>query len=203
MNGAQDGASRFEAVFETIKSGDALARRAACEEVVRSWRDVPLEPLLVLKGQFGRMGLEHHEANLDEALVSVCERRPTPFLTLATDPANICWAAAVEVLSLVGGPEYLDLFISLLPLVGKKGVLELIRAIERYTGPKAAAAVGPLVLSDDEEVFIEAALALKKIGGEEAVRRLKDGLQNKKGGSENAGLLTCLLDELEFMNGDR
>src|SRR5512143_2693057 len=155
-------AGKYESLIEAIKGDDADWLHGACEQLVLSYRDVPAEPLLALKEQLHRLDMGHREAYVDEALISIAEKRPGPFRAIVNEPGNPHWGAAVEVLSMVGSLEYLDLFISLLPLSGRRGQLDLVRAIGRYTGPKVVETLSQFLKEDDESLFFEALMGLRR-----------------------------------------
>ncbi len=190
--------SRYEELVEVIKGGDAIGLQGACEQLVLSYKDVPAERLLALKEQLHRLDLEHREAYVEEALVSIAEKRPGPFRAIATDPEHPQWRQAVEVLSLVGDPQYLDLFISLLPLAERRGLLELVRAVGRFVGPKVVEALAPFLKEDDEALFFEALMAVKRSGGKEALAALKEALEVKRReASPDASVIENVIGELE------
>jgi len=195
---------RFEDLFEAIKGGDGRELRQACEKVLLGWRDVPVEPLLGLKDQFHRLELEDRESCLDEALVSIAEKRPAPFTQIVTEPAHPLWRPAVEVLSLVGDMHYLELFLSLLPLCPRKNLPFLIRGIGRYDSPKVVPALAPFLASDGEGIFFEVLLAMRRIGGVEALRCLREGcMLKRREGSEMAAVLENVVREMEGSPGDQ
>ena len=188
---------RFEDLAEMIKSGSGEQLRNSCAEAARLWKDAPVDALLSLKEQLGRLDLEEREAQLDAALVEIAEKRIDPFTTIATQPGHPLWRAAVEVLSMAGAPDSLDLFISLLPLSPKKDLKELIRAIGCYRGDKVVKAVAPYLDTDDEGEFFEAVFALKRDGGSEAVRHLKGCLaKRRQGGSEMSTVIEAVIQEI-------
>jgi hypothetical protein len=190
-------ADRFENLMEKIKGGNTRELQGACSDIARLWKEAPVSGLLSLKEQFHRLGLEEREAHLDAALIEVALRKPGPFTNVATEPGHPLWRAAVEVLSMVAAPEYLDLFISLLPLCPGKDLKELVRAIGCYDGPKVVGAVSPYLGSDDEGLFFEAVLALKRSGGAEAVGLLKECLAaRRQGGSEMTTVLEGVIEEM-------
>jgi HEAT repeat protein len=189
---------KYEALLEAIKGGDAGGLQGACEQLLLKYKDMPAEPLLALKEQLHRLDLEHREAYVEEALISIAEKRPGPFRAIATEPGHPQWRQAVEVLSMVGEPEYLDLFISLLPLTDRRGQLELVRAIGRYTGPKVVEALARFLKEDDESLFFEALMAVKMSGGRDAVAALKDALEHKRReSSPDATVIEGVIKELE------
>lgn len=195
-------AEKYEDLFETLRGGDMRELVSACDTVVRSWREVPVEPLLNLKAVFGKVGMEDREARLDEALASVAEKRPDPFTKLATEPDNPLWLPAVEVLSLTGDEEYLDLFISLLPLCPRRKLPGLVRSIGRYRVAKSSEAIAPYLYSGDDDLFFEALLAVEGDGGTDALRCLKDAFGSRqRDGSEMAGVIGRVVDRLERAGG--
>lgn len=189
---------KYEALLEMIKGGDSGVLQSACEQLVLSYRDVPAEPLLALKEQLHRLDLEHREAYVEEALISIAEKRPGPFRTIATDPGHPQWRQAVEVLSMVGEPDYLELFISLLPRVDRRGQLELVRAIGRFTGPRVVEALARFLKEEDEALFFEALMAVKRSGGREAAAALKEALDIKRReSSPDASVIERVIKEME------
>jgi HEAT repeat protein len=171
-----EGTGKFENLFEAIRSGDTRDLHVACDEVTRLWKEVPVEPLLALKTQLQKMEMEQREANLDEALISVAEKRPGPFVKIASEPEHPLWRACMDVLSMEGDASYLDLFISLLKVCPKKQLVDLIRAIGRFRDEKAVRAVSAYLSDKDEGVFFETVMALKGSGEMEALKSLKDCL---------------------------
>ncbi|MBI5694271.1 MAG: hypothetical protein HZC51_00825 [Nitrospirae bacterium] len=195
-------AEKFEDIFETMKGGDTRELATACDLVVRSWKDVPVEPLLALKALFSKVGLEDREAHIDEALASIAEKRPEPFTKIATEPESPLWLSAVEVLSLTGDEEYLDLFVSLLPLCPKRKLPGLVRSIGRYRCAKAAEAVSPYLNSSDEALFFEALLSLEDDGGPEALACLRAARDaRRREGSEMAAVLERVVEKMERAAG--
>jgi HEAT repeat protein len=193
---------RFENLFEAIRSGETKDLHFACEEVMRMWKDVPVEPLLALKTQLQKMEMEQREANLDEALISVAEKRPGPFVKIASEPEHPLWRACLDILSMLDDASYLDLFISLLPACPKKQLVDLIRAIGRFRDKKAVRAVSGYLLDSDEGVFFEAVMALKGSGEREALKSLKNCLLVKR--REDAyskNVLEEVVSEMERVSG--
>jgi len=196
------GSDRFELVMEAVTNGTVAEMRSACEELIRAWKDVPVEPLLSLKEQFHRLDLEHREAHIDEALISIAEKRPGPFTSIATEPAHPLWRPAVEVLSMAGDPGYMDLFISLLPMCPRKNLKDLVRAIGNYRDAAVVEALRPYLSSEDEGVFFEAVTAFKRNGGPGAAMYLKKCLDVKRReGSLTVSVLESVIQEME--NGRR
>jgi hypothetical protein len=190
--------AKYEALIEAIKGGDAEGLHGACEQLVLSYKDVPAEPLLALKEQLHRLDMGHREAYVEEVLISIAEKRPDPFLAIATEPGHPLWGVAVEVLSMVGAPEYLDMFIKLLPLAPRRGRLDLVRAIGRYTGPKVVDALAHYLKEEDEPLFFEALMALRADGGPEAMKALREALEVKRReASPDAVVIERVLKELE------
>ncbi len=193
-----EGVNSYDDLIETIKGGDAREFHGACERAMRVWKGVPVEGLLALKEQFHKLELEDRESHLDEALISIAEKRPGPFTEIATEPGHPLWRPSVEVLSLVGDAGYFDLFMSLLPLCPVKDLPYLIRAIGCYDGPKVVRALAPYLASDSDGVAYEALRAMKRIGGAEALRCLKEGLAKKsREGSEMTSVFEVVVRELE------
>jgi HEAT repeat protein len=189
-----------ESLLEQLKGGDTETLISACDELLRSWRAAPVEELLLLKEQFRRLNLEHREAHVEELLVSIAEKRPAPFTAIITQPDHPLWRPALEVLSLLADNQYLDLFITLLPVCPKKELPELVKAIGCYRCDKAAHALESLLDTDDDTVFMESVLALRRCGGQEAVAPLKEALYNKRReGSELASVVEAVLKEIESM----
>ena len=188
---------RFENLMEMIKGGSARELHDSCAEIARLWKHAPAEDLLSLKKQLRRLDLEERESYLDAALVDIAVKRMEPFAAIATQPGHPLWRAAVEVLSMAGAPDSLDLFISLLPLCPKKNLRDILRAIGCYSGEKVVGAVAPYLNSEEEGVFFEAVLALKKSGGPEALRYLKGSLAARRmGGSEMSTVLEAVIEEI-------
>jgi len=187
-----------EALLEQVKSGDTDTLIAACDKLLRGWRSAPVEELLLLKEQFRKLNLEHREAHVEELLVSIAEKRPGPFTTIVTQPDHPLWRPALEVLSLLEDDQYLDLFIRLLPMCPKKELPELVKAIGCYRCENAAHALESLLGSDDDAVFMESVLALRRCGGPGAAGPLRAALDNKRReGSAMASVVEAVLREIE------
>lgn len=192
---------KFDNLFETIRSGETRELHFACEEVMRQWKEVPVEPLLALKTQFQKMELEQREANLDEALISVCEKRPGPFIEIAKAPGHPLWRACVDVLSMVDNASNLELFVTLLPDCPKRQLPDLIRAIGRFRESGAVKAVARYLTDSDEGVFFETVMALKGSGEKEALESLKECLKVKS--KEGAYSKTVLEEAVREMERER
>jgi len=191
------GKDRFEELMETIRAGSARDLHDACAEVSRLWKDAPVDGLLSLKEQFRRLDLEERESILDVALIEIADRRQEPFTVIATQPDHPLWRPAVEVLSMAGVPDCLDLFIRLLPLCPKKNIKDLLRAIGCYNDRKAVEAVAPFLCAEDEGVFFEAVLTLKRSDGPKAMEYLKGCLAaRRRDGSEMATVLEAVIEEM-------
>jgi len=188
---------RFEVLMEGIAGGSSEEIRHACAEMRVRWKDAPVDALLSLKEKLRRLDMEHREAQVDELLISIAEKRPGPFTEIATEPGHPLWRASVEVLTMVGSAEYLDLFVSLLPLCRKKGLRDIVKAIGSFKGEKVVEALGPYLYSEDRDTFLEAALALKRTGGEKALYHLKGCFEAKRRGySEDASIIEDLIADM-------
>jgi len=188
---------RYEALLEALRSGSPSETLMACEELIRLWKEVPVEELLLLKNRFGKLGLDDREARLDEALVSIAEKRPAPFTEIVTVPDHPLWPEAVDVLSMLGCEDFLELFISLLPSCPEKSLVHLIRAIGCYRENKVVESLARYLRSDDEEVFMEAVLAIKRCGGPQALGILQD-VRRSRNGSDIGRILDVVIEELEM-----
>lgn len=196
----------IERLVENIRTGDTDVLVRSCAEVLRLWKSAPVEKLLSLKEQFRKLDMEHREAHLEELLVSIAEKRPGPFTAIVTEPGHPLWRPALEVLALLDGDDYLDLFVSLIPLCPDKELVGLVKAIGSYRCSKSAMALTGLLSSENDEVFLEAALALKRCGGPAVLRSLKDTLEKKRAqGSPMASIVEALIRELEsgFAPGEK
>jgi len=192
------GAERFEALMETITNGGRSEAREACDELMRLWKDAPVHALLALKEQFRKLDMESREAALDEALISIAERRPEPFTAIATDPSQPLWRQAVDVLAMLGGEAYLDLFISLLPLCPRRNLKDLAAAIGCFRGAKVAEALSPYLDTDDEALFQEVVLALKRSGAPEAVELMKARISSPGvDASDKRSFIEAVIREME------
>lgn len=188
---------RHENLMEVVKGGTAREVQDACAELAHAWKDAPVESLLALKEQFHKLDIEDREAHLDSALITIAEKRPAPFTAIATEPGHPLWRPTVEVLSLVGSSDYLDLFISLLPISPKKNITDLLKAIGCYSCNKVVSAAGPYLGSDDERVFMEAVLTIKRCGGPDAIKLLRESLADRRRkGSEMSTVLEAVLEEM-------
>ncbi len=188
----------LERHLENIRTGDTDALVESCAALLRLWRSAPVEELLSLKEQFRRLDMEHREAHVEELLVSIAEKRPGPFMVIANDPGHPLWRPTLEVLALLDGDENLELFISLIPLCSRKELVELVKAIGCYRCSTATKALTGLLYTDDEEVFLETVLALKRCGGTNALGALKNTLVKKRSeGSRMVFVLEAIIKELE------
>ena len=187
---------RFEIIAEAFRVGDMKDLPGVCDKVIRNWKDIPVEPLLELKLQLARLGLEHREAHLDEALISIAEKRPGPFSDIASNTDHPLWKPAVEIMSMCENPDFQEQLLSLLPGCPKRCLGDLIRAISR--SGSSAESVWPYLMDEDEGIFLEAVMAVREAGGPESVRRLKEAItQKKREGSPSARVLEAVLQELE------
>lgn len=190
--------ARMDESIEGIRSGPADELRSCCEDIIRLWRTAPVDELLSLKEQFRKLGMENREASLEEALISIAEKRPEPFTRVVTEPGHPLWRPALEVLSMVGNKEYLELFISLLPLCPKKDLCDLVRAIGCFDCARAVEALKGLLDSQEEPVALEAVLALKRCGAgnvaEEAREALRESLSK---GTPMASVVEAVLKDME------
>jgi hypothetical protein len=186
----------FEGIAEAFRAGDMRELPGVCDMVIRRWKDIPLEPLIELKVQLARLGLEHREAHLDEALISIAEKRPGPFSDIASNPDHPLWKPAIEIMSMCENSYFKEQLSSLLPVCPKRCLGDLIRAISRCGN--GAESVWPFLMDEDEGVFLEAVMAVREAGGPESVRRLKEAMaQKKREGSPSARVLEAVLQELE------
>jgi hypothetical protein len=185
-------------LIEAIRTGDNKTVSRAITELLRNWKDAPLDDLFSLKEQFDRLGLENREAMLDEALTTISERMPEPFFEAARNYSNPHWKTAVEVLSLGGRPGSLGLFLSMLPGCPRKALPALIRAIARFRYAAAVTELKRFLTDPDEDIFYEALMALQTIASAEAVDCIREcALQ---GGAE-AGRATAARTVLRMMEG--
>lgn len=186
-------ARKFENFAEAFRTGDAPGIQAACEGIMRAWKDVDVAPLLALKDQLSKMGLEQRAAHLEEALISVAEKRPEPFLRLAEEPDGPLWRAAVEVLSRSGEPALFDMLVKQAAR-RKKSLQDAIVALGRYGG-RAAGVLSGFLEDEDDEIFHEAVVALKETGSE-GLDRLREALERLRAeGSERAAVIEAALAE--------
>ncbi len=187
---------RFKNIAEAFRVGDMKDLPGVCDKIIRNWKDIPLEPLIELKQQLARLGLEHREAHLDEALISIAEKRPGPFSEIASDTDHPLWKPVVEIMSMCENRDFQEQLLSLLPGCPKRCLEDLIRAISRCGN--SAESVWPYLMDEDEGVFLEAVMAVRGAGGPESVRRLKEAMERKKReGSPSARVLEAVLQELE------
>lgn len=190
--------SRIEDIIEGIRAGSAEELNACCDELRRMWRSAPVDELLSLKEQFRKLGMEHREAFLEEALISIAEKRPEPFVTIATDPGHPLWRPALEVLSMLDNPAYLDLFISLIPLCPEKDMYELVQAISRPGTGKSVEALSGMLATADEPLAMDIVLALKRCGGGEMAEAVKNALRKKlTKGSNMQSVIEAVLTDME------
>jgi len=188
--------ARFEHIAEAFRVGDMKDLPGVCDKVIRNWKDIPLDPLIELKMQLSRLGLEHREAHLDEALISIAEKRPGPFSDIASNTDHPLWKPVVEIMSMCENRNFQEQLLALLPGCPKRCLEDLIRAISR--SGSSAESVWPYLMDEDEGVFLEAVMAVRGAGGPESVRRLKEAMaQKKREGSPSARVLEAVLQELE------
>jgi len=188
----------FDATLESVKSGTGPELQQACESIILGWREVPVVRLLALKRQLERLGLEERESMLEEALISVAEKKRPPFLEVASDPANPLWGQAVEVLSMLGDQAVLEMLLALEGRCGEKERPVLVRAMGNFTGPLAEQALLRFLRSDNEHVFIEALMALRKGGGTAVLEQLRAAASYRKGrGGRSSDILDAVIRELE------
>ena len=183
-----------ERFAEAFRTGDAAGIQDACEGVMRAWKDIDVIPLLALKEQLTKIGLEQRAAHLEEALISVAEKRPGPFLELAEDPGGRLWRSAVEVVSMSGEPAFFDVLVRQAATCRKKSLPDIIAALGRYGGRSVEALSGYLE-NDDDGIFHDAVLALKE-SGREGQARLGEALERFRAeGSERASVIEAVLSE--------
>lgn len=187
----------LDAVIDGIRTGEKTKLSRYCSEIRRLWKDIPVTPLLSLKDQLAKMGLEQREAVLLEALISVALKRPGPFRRIAAEPSHPLWNAAAEILSYTGGPEDLELLIGLIPYIPGKSLPDLIRAIGRFRTERAAEAVAPYLLSEDESAAFEAATALRDGGSPKALTLFKEALRIKRVAGESRPMFEAMVREME------
>jgi hypothetical protein len=182
----------LDRIIEAFKTGDAGGIQAACNGIVRSWRDIDIIPLLALKEHLSKLGLEQRAAHLTEALISVAEKRPDPFIRIAEDSESPLWRPAVEVLSMGGEPALFGILAEQLKTCRKRSLPDMITALGRY-GDRAAPGLAAFLKSDDDAIFYETVLALRD-AGQEGEERLKGALENyRKTGSERAAVIEAAL----------
>ena len=187
----------IEAILEGIRTGEKTELPGYSSEIRTLWKDIPVAPLLSLKDQLGRMGMEDREAFLQEALTSVALRRPGPFREIASIPSHPLWSAAAEILSDTGEPEDLDLLIGLIPDIPGKSLPDLVRAIGRFRTGRAVKAISPYLLSEDESVAFEAATALRDNASPTALKLLKEALRTRRAAGGSKSMLEAIVRELE------
>jgi hypothetical protein len=185
------------AILQGIRTGEKTELPGYSSRIRMLWKDIPVAPLLKLKDQLNKMGMEDREAFLDEALISVASRRPGPFREIALAPSHPLWNSAAEILSEAGMPEDLDLLIGLIPEIQKKNLPDLVRAIGRFRKVKAVKAISPYLLSEDESAAFEAATALRDNGGPRALKLLKGALRMKRAGGARPVMLEAIIREME------
>ncbi|MGA2193419.1 MAG: HEAT repeat domain-containing protein, partial [Nitrospirota bacterium] len=162
-------------------------------EIMRRWKDIQVEPLLKLKKQFQKMDMEQREANLDEALISVAEKRLKPFLDMVSQPGHPLWKAATEVVSMVDDPSVLEFLILLLRDSPKESLPDLLKAIGHFNTGKAREALLNYLNDPEEEVMFEAVMALRVMGGSGVLGHFKDALAARR--REGAQAAVSVLDE--------
>jgi HEAT repeat protein len=187
----------IEAIIDGIRTGEKTELPGYSSRIRIHWKDIPVAPLLSLKDQLNKMGMEDREAFLDEALISVALRRPGPFREIASKPSNPLWNAAAEILSEANIPEDLDLLIRLLPDIPGKSLPDLVRAIGRFRTERAVEAISSYLLSEDESAAFEAATALRDNGSPRAVTMLKEALRINRAARGARPVLEAIVRELE------
>jgi hypothetical protein len=185
------------AILEGIRTGEKTELPGYSARIRTLWKDIPVAPLLSLKGQLNKMGMVDREAFLQEALISVASRRPGPFREIASKPSHPLWSAAAEIISDTGHQEDLDLLIGLIPDIQGKNLPDLVRAIGRFRTERAVKAISPYLLSDDESAAFEAATALRDNGSPRALRLLKEALRIKKASGGARHMLEAIVGEME------
>ena len=185
---------KLEDFAEAFRAGDAAGIQAACEGIVRAWKDVDVAPLLALKDQLSKMGLEQRAAHLEEALTSVAKKRPEPFLKLAEEAEGPLWRTAVEVASRAGDPDLFDLLVKQASARHAKSLKDVIVALGRYGG-RAAGVLSGFLEDEDDEIFHEAVLALKETGKEGQVTLTEMLKKYKAKSSERAEVIKAALAE--------
>ncbi|MGC2423427.1 MAG: hypothetical protein WA666_03620 [Nitrospirota bacterium] len=189
---------RMERILEGIRTGSQPELSRYCYEIITHWKDIPVTPLLSLKDQLAKIGLEQREAVLQEALISVALRRPGPFREITSKPSHPLWSAAAEILSETGIPEDLDLLIGLIGHIPRKNLPDLVRAIGRFRTERAVEAISPYLLSEDESAAFEATVALRDDGGRAALTMLKEALRIiKASGGGRPVMLEAIVRDME------
>ena len=188
---------RFGQALESIKSGTGSELQQACEWLILGWREAPVLQMLSLKKQLERLGLEQRESMLEEALISVAEKRPGPFLDIASDPSNRLWGQAVEILSMLADPSVLDLLLSLESRCEEKELPAFIRALGNFNDPRAAEALQKYLRSEEDHLFIEAVMALRRAGGNAALAHMKSALAHRNNSvAASSEILKAVIAEL-------
>lgn len=194
----------FDGLMEAVRSGSPEELHDACDEIINRWRVAPVVELLALKQQFAKLGMEHREAHLEEALISVAEKRPGPFTAVASDPAHPAWRAAIEVLSMLDDEEYLDLFISLIPSCPEKELCDLVRAIAMFRCEAAVDALKGMLKNADGSVMLESVLALKRCGLPGMTASIREILDKRlSNGTDAASMVEAVLSDMECEEGVR
>ena len=176
---SESGDERFGHVLESIKSGTGAELQQACEGLILGWREAPVHQLLALKKQLERLGLEQRESMLEEALISVAEKRPEPFLELAADPSGPLWDQAVEVLSMLADPSVLELLLPLEDKCTDKELPAFVRALGNFNDSRALEVLQRFLRSNEDHMFIEALMALRRAGGPAALAHIKAALMQR------------------------
>ena len=177
---------RHERLLEAVRLGGPGELSDACAKLVRLWKDAPVEPLLTLKEQFQKVGLDRREASLDEALVSLAERRLEPFIAVVSELRHPYWAQAVEVVSLTRDARILDVLLSLIPECPRRSLPMLVRGIGCFRERGAVEALGRFLSEKDDDVLFEAVSALSEIGDSTAQAYLKSELATRQSDGELA-----------------
>jgi HEAT repeat protein len=184
-------------ILEGIRTGGKTELPGYSSRIRLLWKDIPVEPLLSLKEQLGKMGMADREAFLQEALISVASKRPGPFREIASMPSSPLWNAAAEIISDAGYPEDLDILIGLIPDIQKRNLPDLIRAIGRFRAERAVKAISPYLLSDDDSTAFEAATALRDNGSPRALASLKEALRITRASGGSRHMFEAIVREME------
>jgi len=187
---------RYESLLEKLRIGSPTETLDACESLILMWKEVPIEELLLLKNRFAKLGLDDREARLDEALMSIAERRPAPFTEIIMNPDHSLWSEAVEIVSMLGCMDHFELFLSLMPGCPTNRLADLVRAVGYYRDNRAAEGIAKCLNTHDENVFMEAVLALRRCGGREGLEKLREA-RNSRFGNELSLMLDTVIEEME------